>query len=138
MTLNKSELVAVRDGVESDRSFIFATFLRGLFYGDSVFSEVPKSIFMTNYHKVIEHILNSPSTAVKVACLREDPEVILGYVILKPDSNAIVWAFCKKAWRGIGLIKSLIPDNITTITHATKSGISISKKKGWIFNPFIT
>lgn len=118
-----------------DKSFIFSTFLRGLYYGSDFFKEVDKEAFMAHYHKVLDHVLNQPGTSVEIACLEDAPNVILGYIIYK--DNRLDWIFVKKAWRGIGIAKRLTPGKINTITHLTTIGKSILKKhKGIKFNPF--
>ena len=135
--MQKSDLVGVRAGLEGDNNFIFASWLRGLFYGGSHFSMMPKDIFMTNYHKVIEYILKNPKTTIKVACLKDDPEVILGYAILGNNETTLHYVFVKNAWRKIGLAKLLIPDTVKSVSHLTKTGIDMLKKhKEIVYNPF--
>jgi hypothetical protein len=121
--------------LDEDKNFIYASWLRGLYYGESWFSEIPKNIFMENYHKVIDSILKKSSTVVKVACLKDDPSVILGYAVLV-DTGGLHWVFIKKSWRNIGIAKDLV-GSVSYCSHLTNVGISIMKKKGWIFNPFI-
>ena len=64
--LNKADLITVRDGVMDDKNFILATMLRGIYYGDTAFSEMEKSVFMSNYHNVVERLLESGATTVRV------------------------------------------------------------------------
>jgi GNAT superfamily N-acetyltransferase len=135
--MNKDELVIVRPTVEADKNFIMATILRGLFYGESWFSEIDKSVFMENYHRVIDFLLAKDTTEVRIACLKEDPEVILGYSIVSPSSNLIHFVFVKKAWRGIGIASMLVPTTTTTATQLTKTGLAIIRKKSIDFNPFL-
>lgn len=123
--------------VPEDKNFILATWLRGLYYGDSVFSNMRKSTFMSSYHAVIEHLLTKNANSIKVACLKDDPSVILGYAVLAQNDTTLHWAFTKKGWRSIGIIKDLLPNSIKYVTHLTKVGNSIVKSKGWEFNPFI-
>lgn len=122
---------------DSDRSFILATWLRGLYYGDSWFSLIPKNIFMENYHTIIESIIANPNTIIKVACLKGDADVILGYTVYHDvqRGSAIDWVFTKSAWRNIGIAKMLCPDNAVACTHLTKVGRAI-KPKNCDFNPF--
>jgi hypothetical protein len=134
-TINKSELITIREIMPDDTNFIYASWLRGLYYGDSWLSDVPKSVFMDHYHKVIAFILSKPTTTVKVACLKDDPSVILGYAVM--SDVAVHWIFVKKNWRGIRLAKDLIPSHLNTATHSTKVGMAIIKHKGWIYNPFL-
>lgn len=132
--MNKNELILIRDYMIEDRNFILATFLRGLFHGDSWFSIIDKKVFMKHYHKVIEFILGKPTTKVLVACLKEDPSAILGYSIFENDK--IHWVYVKPAWRKIGLAKDLVPKNASSVTHLTKMGLSIIKNHKIEFNPF--
>lgn len=135
--MNKSELVAIRDAVPDDLNFVYASWLRGLYYGDSVFSQMKKSDFMQHYQGFIEVILRSPGVRVKIACLKDDPGVILGYAVLTGDANGVHFVFIKKSWRGIGLARDLVPKDANLATCLTKVGLAIVKKKEWAFNPFI-
>lgn len=144
-TIDRKELIEVRSYTANDRNFILATYLRGLYYGDSWFSMIPKGIFMENQHRVIEKVLSNPNVDIKVACLKEDKDTILGYSIsrkLGDPQNPIVvldWIFCKSAWRGIGIAKMLYPAHTSACTHLTKSGAAIVREKcnHLIFNPYI-
>lgn len=130
-------LYDIRDAKEEDKNFILSTFMRGLYYGDSWFSLIPKQIFMVNYKPVAETLVNSSKTAVKIACLKEDNTVILGYSILSADYQTIHWVFVKKVWRNRGIARSLLPKYPTAVTHLTKLGLDLMPKfEGVIFNPF--
>jgi L-amino acid N-acyltransferase YncA len=140
MSLEKSSLVTLRAGNANDRNFILATWLRGLYYGDTWFREIPKAIFMENYHNILERVLDAGKVEVVVACLKEDPEVILGYSVLSRfNSQPVVhWVFVKAAWRKIGIAKSLIPKDTRYVTHLTKVGLSLIRRNPGIdFNPFL-
>lgn len=133
----KSELITIRDGIKEDENFIYASWLRGMYYGDTYFCNlIPKSIFMQHYHDFINKVLQT--SIVKIACLKEDSSAILGYVVLNKDKNALHYAFVKKPWRKIGIFKDLLDDNIHTTTQLTDVGRSMLKNHSkWIFNPFI-
>jgi hypothetical protein len=133
-SINKSDLVSLRDYTLEDKNFILATWLRGLYYGDSWFSAMKKDTFMQVYHQIVQQILEKEGIKIKIACLKEDPSVILGYVV--HSSHAVHWLFVKKAWRNIGLASDLLPETVKIVTHLTKVGLIISKRKGFEFNPF--
>jgi hypothetical protein len=135
--MNKSELVAIREYLPGDRNFILATWLRGAYYGQDYFRQIPKDTFMAQYHAFVEKILASPSVKIRVACLKDDPEVILGYSVLGSESQVLNWVFVKSAWRAIGIGKSLIPPQVQSVSHITKVGQSIlAKHPDVVFNPF--
>jgi hypothetical protein len=131
-------LVKVRDYLPEDKNFIYASWLRNLYYSDAGFKDVPKDVFMKNYHDILERILNSTAVKVKVACLNDDESVILGYSVLSEISPTLYWVFVKAAWRRIGIAKSLVPSDTKVVTHLTAVGRSLIKKHpGVVYNPFI-
>jgi hypothetical protein len=139
--MNPSDLIEIRDGRLADKNFIYASWLRGVYYGDTWYQDIPKSIFMSNYHRVLESLLARPDLSIKVACLKEDPEIILGYAVLSNsnDSKVLHWLFVKAAWRKIGIGKSLVPAGLSAVTHLTKIGRVLLSKipSNPVFNPFL-
>lgn len=137
-TINKSDLVALRDYLPADKNFIYASWLRGLYYGSDFYREIPKNIFMAAYHTILERLLTAPGTVIRVACLKDDPETILGYAVARRSQGITVmdWLFVKSSWRNIGIGKSLVPPNLGAVTHLTKVGKAL-KPVNCVFNPFI-
>lgn len=136
MSVDKTNLVAIRNVNHSDRNFILATWLRGLRYGNEWYQQIESKAYFHIYHQVVNNLLNRPGVTVKVACLKDDPEVILGYSV--SEGTRLHWVQVKSAWRNIGLANSLVSPEITTATHLTRVGKSILIKKNLIFNPFLT
>jgi hypothetical protein len=92
---------------------------------------------MAAYKRVAEAAWASPNIRIKVACLKEDPNVILGYSVCSADEKAIVWCFVKSAWRRQGIGKSLLPSSAVYATHLTETGkMLMNKMPGLAFNPF--
>lgn len=135
--MNFQGLYDIRDMKPEDKNFVLATFLRGLYYGDSWFSLIPKPVFMDNYKSVADALVTGQKTVIKIACLKEDPSVILGYSIMSSDYQSVVWVFVKSTWRKRGIARSLLPQHPVAVTHLTKIGKSLlSKLNNPIFNPF--
>jgi hypothetical protein len=130
-------LYEIRDGKLSDHNFILSTFLRGLYYGETWFSEIPKDIFMDNYKVIANALINSPKVVIKVACLPEDLDTIIGYSILSSDYQTVHFVYIKKIWRERGVAKTLLPSHLTYVSHLTALGkLLLSKLKPAVFNPF--
>lgn len=74
---------------------------------------------------------------IGVACLSEDPNVVLGYsVVERKDEDVLHWIHVKFVWRKIGIAKALLkPFDIKATTHLTTLGEQL-KPKHMIFNPF--
>lgn len=136
--MSNAESVVYRDAVADDVPFIYSSWLNGLRYGNDWFNLIERSSYYKTYHKVIETILTRPGTKVKVACLKDDPEVILGYCAY--SGTILHWVQVKDSWKGIGLARALIPTKVTVVTHVTKVGASLlrSKLPSAVFNPFVT
>lgn len=133
--LDKNELVSIRAAVPQDYPFIYSTWLKGLRFGNSLYGLIDSKVYFRIYHQFIEVLLAKPNISVKVACLKEDPNVLLGYSVY--SGARLDWVHVKKAWRNIGLAKDLVPKEISVVSHVTAVGQSIIKKRGNIaFNPF--
>ncbi len=135
VTNDINEISTIRTPEAGDLSFIYSTWLRGLYYGNDWFQEIPKAIFMEHYHRVVELVLKKETTKVRVRCLKEDPTTILGYSVFDDHYQFIHWIYVKEAWRRFGIAKSLYPPDSKTTTHLTKQAKAL-KPKDLIFNPF--
>lgn len=126
--------VLLRPFKPSDKNFIISTWLKGLLYGCSFYAGVDKEAFYANAGLKTESTLNLNNCQVTVACLAEDEDVVLGYVV--SSSQALHWVFVKKAWRSQGIGRSLLLGPFTHYTARTSAGDALAAKKGWIFNPW--
>lgn len=133
--LDRNSLISIRPSEPGDHNFIMATWLRGLRYGNDWFEAIDSEIYFRVYGLFIEKIIADKNTSVNVACLKDDPDVILGYSV---SSGPVVhWVFCKKSWRNIGIAKSLVPKTIEKVTHLTSVGRSILRRSPNVkFDPF--
>lgn len=129
------ELIEIRSYFrKEDTAIVFSSWLNGLYYGNSWFKCIPKTIFMNSYHDIVDKILNHKDTSALIAVLKEDTDVIVGYSIYSEDK--LHWVYVKPHWRKKGIAKSLIPKDVDSVTHLTKVGEAIMPK-GWVFNPFL-
>jgi putative ribosome biogenesis GTPase RsgA len=90
------------------------------------------------YHQIIEQILSRPEVFIRIAYLKDDPNIIVSYAILERVENKMLlhWVFTKEAWRKLGIAKAIIPEKIDYVTSLTKIGKAI-KPIEWLFNPFL-
>jgi GNAT superfamily N-acetyltransferase len=130
-------LYNIRPGISNDFNFVLATFLKGLYYGDSWFSLIPRDIFMENYKHIVKALLEHPNTMLVMACLKDDPDITLGYSLLSKDGATVHWIYVKKAWRKKGIGKSLLPKSPKYVSHLSELGKSLlTKINNPQFNPF--
>lgn len=127
----------VRDFKPEDKNLIYESWLKGLYFGMDYYKEIPAHIYNKKYRSVVD-LLFSMGAKVKVACLKEDEDSILGYAVYTQDEKRLHWCFTKHAWRKIGIAKQLIPSTIEEVTHISRVGLSILRKNPRvIFNPFL-
>ncbi len=137
-TIAKSELFSIRDYLPEDLHFILSTWLRGLFYNSNTFRGIDKKSFFQHYEPVLRRLI--ASSRGRIACLVEDPSVILGYAFYEiPKLDVILhYIYVKQAFRRIGIAKDLMPMKINQVTHLTLLGQKIleSHFKHIKFDPF--
>jgi len=127
-------IAIIRPLMEWDNNFIYQTWLKGLYYGSDFFKQMRSDDFYRYYEQIVKRIIGFPGSEVRVACLSDDHEVVLGYCVF--NDSTLHWVFVKPQWRKLGIAKELVPDTIKTVTHLTKVGKSL-KPKEWAFNPFL-
>lgn len=124
----------MRGYLPTDEAFIYATWIKGYQGGLNWFRKIPRNLFQHTYRKIIQRILTDRE--IKVACLIEDPDVIIGYCVYK--GLRVDWVYVKENWRKIGIAKDLLPVNFSSVSHMTNIAYEILKKYPQIiFNPFL-
>lgn len=123
--------IIVRAVQMDDGPFIYSTWLRGLYYGNDWFRKIDKTSFFDKYRIVVNNLLTR--STVRVACLEDDQDVIVAYVVY--SGNCLHWVYVKKDWRKLGIATALIPDSIEVVTHLTKRA---AKNNPYKFDPLIT
>ena len=127
--------VIVRTATIEDRNFILSSWLEGQYWGSAYWKQMNQDDFFKGYAALIEYRLFDPTTQVIVAVTKQD-DLIIGAIVYK--DSAIQWAYCKKDYRGKGILNLLMKDKkFTTYSADTKPGHAIAKKKQLTFNPFI-
>ncbi len=132
--MDSADRIKIRRGSDDDVPFIFSTWLKGLYYGNTWWRQIPSDIYYPNYHPVVERLLER--SQVIVACLASNEDVIIGYAVVSEDGQTLHWTHVKEAWRQFGLCKRMLsPLSINQVSHITNIGKRI-KPEAWVFNPF--
>jgi hypothetical protein len=135
---NKSDVSYIREYLPADEHFILSTWLKGLYFGGTLYSYIDKKTFMVYYTKVLKSIIsNKDRYKIQVMCDRLDPNIIIGFSVLSKDETVLHWVQVKVDFRRHGVAADLVPATVKTVTHLTKLGILLMKNKGLAYNPFI-
>lgn len=136
----KQKLILLRPYQLSDKHYILSTWLRNLYRYNSFYQLFDQTSYYTHYNLILNRLLEIPTTSTTIACLRDDPDTILGYSVSTPKEQTTTLHFCfvRGRWRGLNLMYDLLPKNITAFTHLTETGEKIWKQKytNLKFNPF--
>jgi hypothetical protein len=136
-----NDLVKIRSAKPEDVAFIKDTYKKSLF-DDNIFFKPSrgKKLFRKEFFDTCDLVMNSllPKSIVRVACLKEDEDVIVGYSLTDKfkDKNVLHYVFVRLDWRRIGLSKALVNEEIHLTTHMTWTGKKIISKDT-IFNPYL-
>jgi hypothetical protein len=109
-----------------DQPIIYSTWRNGSFYSASKPVKGPAKLFFKSQTQIISHILEKAD--IKVACLEDDPTMIIGYVV--STGNHLNYIYIKKDYRNKGIGTLLMPKNIETVSNdLTKTGQALVTKK---------
>lgn len=125
-----------RELPEKYQALIFSRWLRSLRHGNVFFKLIDSDTYYNQYHIYIEAFLRRPYAIVRIAALKDDDDIVLGFSV--SERNILHYIHVHSDYRRNGIAKALVPFEVDTITHLTKIGHSIWKSKlpHAIFNPF--
>jgi hypothetical protein len=115
---------------------IYSRWLRSLRYGNDYFKLINAKEYYETYQKYIETLLSRPNCILRIAALSDDHDVVLGWSLTEND--ILHYVHVQHDYRNKSIGKKLVPCEINTITHVTKTGLAIWNKhlKHAMFNPF--
>lgn len=136
--MNDTLQIVVRPVKPEDHNFIFSAWLKGQYFGNSYFRQIPQDLYFEGYARTIAELLSpfhpeGPVT-IRIACDEGSPEWISGFSVSR--GNDLYWVYVKENFRRQGIATLLIEsENIKTAKSTTKAGRAFMDKKGIIFNP---
>lgn len=131
---NKKDLWDVRPATPEDIPFIYSSWLKSFKHDSQLGKSMRSSVFFENYREIIDSILSR--SEVMIACLAEDPFVILGYLVF--SDRVVHYAFVKEVFRGKGILTTLT-NNIPTFLSYTHKTFSLQEHKltSMQYNPLL-
>lgn len=117
-------------------NLILSRWKNSLRNGNDYFKLASPIPFHRAYDYYVRDLLNRPNCRVRLAVLSDDQDVVLGFSVTRGSTLDYVHVLSDFRRQGIG--KLLVPPGIDTITHLTRTGLTIwgSKYPKWSFNPY--
>ena len=109
-----------------------ATFKAGIMDGKLINAQD----YYAAYTHYISRVLALPGTVVRLAVLGSDRDIVLGFAVIR--GQILEYVHVHKDHRRAGIATKLVPQNVTAITHLTRTALTIwgTGKRPWKFNPF--
>lgn len=121
-----NDVLEIRPAREADTNFIYSSWLRSYKWGNSFLRGLPDYLYYPHMTQLIDYLIKVRNVKIEVVCLREDSDIIVGYVV--KEHRTVHFLFVKEAWRKLGIAKSLVPKDLALVTHFTNVGVKIFTK----------
>lgn len=127
--------IIIRPAELSDKNLILSTWLKGNYFGNAYFLQVPSEVYYKEYAKHIIRVLGQSNVIIQVACDKKDRSWIVGFAVV--EAHALHWVYVKKDYRCNGVATLLLRgQEIKSTKSTTKVGKAITEYKRLTFNPF--
>jgi ribosomal protein S18 acetylase RimI-like enzyme len=90
------------------------------YYSNMTGYKEKSSVFFSNHQKIIEKKYNDGEIVCLVACLNEDPDIILGFAVFGTDYT-LHYIAVKSPYRKLGVAKALLKSFYKDRTEITVS-----------------
>jgi GNAT superfamily N-acetyltransferase len=131
--------VDVRLAKAEDLNFVFSCWLRNYKHASLFAKNIKNDVFYKWHQKAIERIIER-GAQIRIVHPAGDPETILGFACLElwDQKPLIHFVYIKKAFRGMGLAKQLLPEAALpgTYSHMTKI-LDLTRHPELVYNPYL-
>jgi GNAT superfamily N-acetyltransferase len=134
--------ILIRDAQADDEAFFFNALLQHYKHSSPHSKLIPDRCYYVEHKKLIDRQAQKQSNILKIACLKDDPQVVFGFMWANQEELTLHYCYVKKAFRRLGIAKLLFntlfkKDDEIFYTHLTYDGGFITHSKGnFNFNPY--
>lgn len=121
-------------------SFFYSTTLHSFLFGSPQSRGIRQSIYYAGHGRVLTRLLERKQAKLLIACLKEDEDVIIGYMLSEPEIMHFVYV--KRPFRNMGIAKQLWQmsdlDYACQVSHKTYDMVRLMNKHPKItYNPYL-
>lgn len=99
--MSDSSRIIIREANSGDKNFILSTWMKGNYFGNSIFKSIPQDLRFKDYTRYMEAVLSDPEAEARVACDESAPEWAVGFSITRQDT--LYWIHIKEGYRRMGI-----------------------------------
>lgn len=142
MSGQEATAYAFRPYIKADINFIKSSWSKSYYRGASFDKILDVDEFNVLHRPIMARILNRPNATTIIACSKEDPNIIIGWILVektKEINPVIHYVYVKEVIQSEGLakalVKSAIPKNENKIfyTHRTEKASRIIRNHSYNF-----
>lgn len=122
---SNKEVVIRPYSFESDSSLIYDSWKKQVWFENHKKDEYIDPVFSRKLTKKIKSILESNTSRIRMACLKDDPNHIVGYSVM--SSSTIEFVYVKIDFRKQGIATILVKGFMNSVEPSTKIGAAIAK-----------
>jgi len=134
-----NEELSIRNYTKDDENFILNSWTESHFSSSDSNKYIPRKIYLDNHLNIIKKILNHHNTAILIACAKDQPDLIYGYMCITVP-HTMNYIYVKRPFNDFGIAKKLIeqaPMPFKYCTHMTHKGSKLLKELNLIYNPYL-
>jgi len=126
---------------DTDLNFVLNSWLKTFKYSGQSVKRVRDSLYYEFYEPLVKRLV--AASDVYIACLRDDEDVVVGYLAIerRDDFDVIHFMAVKQPFQRMGvghfLLRAAEPRQRTFFTHWTEPCNSLVNKFPFTFNPFL-
>ena len=133
--------IKIRPMTEGDFNFVISSWLKSYKYSGTAVRRMIDRVYYDAYEPIVKSLIKRSD--VYIACLRSDPDAIVGYLAIErvEDHDIIHYCNIRDIWQKMGIASYLIeaaqPQNMTYFTHWTSPIQSLIHKIPYVYQPFL-
>ena len=127
-----SEFV-IRPMRRDDEPFVYRAWLEGYWPHSGAPLIMSKSEWLPRWHRVIEHLLDTPEGGALVAHIEGKPEQLLGFA--SSGHGCLHWCYVKQAFRGLGIARELLKNFTCECDYHSSHWHPSLFRAGWRYDP---
>ncbi len=118
MTVDGIKIALRKFNPSTDSGFIYSSFPKGVYYAPNEEIHYDKQEWFENFYRYLNELLKTAT--IPIACVQEDPHVILAYSII--DKDVLHFVYVKELFRKQGLAtlltknKGIVGVNMVNLT----------------------
>jgi len=127
--------VVIRKATEADLPLIYSSWIRSYRTG-----KARKGLpgrggvrYAESQHQIVTRLLSRSD--VRVACYAKNPQLILGWVCLEPETSTVHYVYVKSAYRGLGVVRDLLGTLLWQPCRYSHKTRKVRAMEGWVYHP---